>query len=119
VLLVDDDREITRGLMYRLRAKGYTVETAHGGNEGLAAVATCNPDAIILDIRMPDIDGLTVLSKLKADAQTSQIPVIMCSASLVDRKDALDLGASFFVQKPFDAAAIVAAIGAVSPGPEA
>lgn len=114
ILVVDDDREITRGLSYRLRAKGYEVKTAHGGEQGLTMANEHTPDAIVLDIRMPDVDGLTVLSRLKEDSQTSEIPVIMCSASLVDQKDALDRGASFFVQKPFDAPVLLAAIEAVS-----
>lgn len=115
VLIVDDDREIARGLMYRLKAKGYLVETAHGGEEGLAKANHAPPDAIILDIRMPDVDGLTVLSRLKEGGKTRSVPVIMCSASLVDQKDALERGASFFIQKPFDAVVLIAAIEAVTP----
>lgn len=116
ILVIDDDREIIRGLVYRLKANRYEVQVAHGGAEGLAAVTLSAPDAVVLDIRMPDMDGLTVLSKLKAAKETHEIPVIMCSASLVDQKDALDRGASFFVQKPFDAKVLVAAIQALSQG---
>ena len=114
ILIVDDDREITRGLTYRFKAKGYDVVTAGGGEEGLAMASKHKPDAIILDIRMPDIDGLTVLSRLKDDPATNPIPVIMCSASLVDQKDALERGASFFVQKPFEAPVLLASIEAVA-----
>lgn len=113
ILIIDDDHEIARGLGIRLKAKGYEVATAHGGKEGLALASEYKPDAIILDIRMPDMDGLTVLSGLQDGARTSSIPVVMCSASLVDQKDALDRGASFFVQKPFDAPVLFAAIEAV------
>jgi len=112
ILVVDDDQEITRGLSYRLKAKGYEVIIANGGKEGLATARDQQPDGIVLDIRMPDINGLTVLSELKQDQQTSWIPVIMCSASLVDQREALDRGASFFVQKPFDATRLLAAIEA-------
>ncbi len=114
VLIVDDDREIIRGLMYRLKAKGYDVTTAHGGEDGLTTATVDPPDAIVLDIRMPDIDGLTVLSRLRESEATRSVPVIMCSASLVDQKDALDRGASFFVQKPFDAQTLLAALEAVA-----
>ena len=113
ILIVDDDREITRGLSYRLKAKGYELETAHGGEAGMELAQSFQPDAIILDIRMPDVDGLTVLSRLKEDPATSFIPVIMCSASLVDKKDALNRGASFFVQKPFESQGLLATIEAV------
>ena len=114
ILVVDDDHEITRGLTFRLKAKGYLVLTANGGNQGLATATENIPDAIILDIRMPDIDGLTVLTQLKANPATSRIPVIMCSASLVDQKDALDRGASYFVQKPFESSELLAAIEAAT-----
>jgi len=100
--------------MHRFKAKGYEVEVANNGHDGLAAATQKRPDVILLDIRMPDVDGLTVLSRLKDDAQTQSIPVIMCSASLVDQKDALNRGASFFVQKPFEAAVLLAAVTAIS-----
>lgn len=115
VLVIDDDREIVRGITFRLKAYGYGVLAAHGGEAGFDLAKTHRPDAIILDIRMPDINGLAVLAKLKADDTTRTIPVIMCSASLVDQKEALDLGASFFVQKPFDSAALLSAVQAVLP----
>ena len=114
ILVVDDDREIARGLSYRLKAKGYEVQAAHGGEQGFTLACEERPDAVVLDIRMPDVDGLTVLSRLKDHPETKSIPVIMCSASLVDQKDALDRGASFFVQKPFEAEVLLAAIEAVS-----
>ena len=86
------------------------MHTASGGEQGLALAAAHRPDAIVLDIRMPDVNGLTVLSRLKEDKQLGCIPVIMCSASLVDQRDALDRGASSFVEKPFEAAKIIEAI---------
>lgn len=113
VLLIDDDRDIVRGLELRLKAKGFFVHVAYGGKDGLALAIEHRPDAIVLDIRMPDVTGLEVLEQLKSDARVSEIPVIMCSASLFDERATLDRGAHIFVQKPFDGAKLIKALQAV------
>ena len=113
ILVVDDDREITRGMMLRLRSKGYEVSTADSGEQAMVSVAERIPDAMVLDIRMPGMDGLEVLSKLKSDDRFCGIPIIICSASLVDKKDALGRGASYFVQKPYDTTSLIQAVAAV------
>ena len=122
VLLVDDDRDLLRGLTLRLSSAGYQVQTASDGEEALdrlgqakpvecvgAQPATLGvqnsaspPDAIVLDIRMPRMDGLTLLGHLRACPQTKAIPVIVISASVDGRtrKLAAELDARFFLQKP-------------------
>ncbi len=112
VLLVDDDRTIIQALAVRLRALGYDVLTAFDGNSGLALALREQPDAVVLDIRMPGLDGLTVLDRLRDHSATRDLPVIMLSASIVNEHEALDRGASFFLQKPYDAAALIAALQA-------
>lgn len=114
VVLVDDERELTRGLAILLRAAGFEVTTAASGLQGLTAISQTHPDVILLDIRMPDIDGLAVLSKVRAQHDTADTPVVMLSASLGEQtgKRALDLGAQFIVEKPYELKNLLAAMQA-------
>lgn len=113
VLLVDDDREIVRGVGIRLRAAGYEVLTAFDGQAGLQAAQENRPDAIVLDIRMPVMDGLTMLGKLRECPETRAIPVVVLSASAVaqGKSKALELGARYFLEKPYDPKSLVEAVG--------
>lgn len=115
LLIVDDDREIVRGLAIRLRAAGYEVLTAFDGQAGLAAAIAHQPDAIILDIRMPVMDGLEVLGGLRERVDTRSIPVVVVSANVVEqtRVKALDLGARCFLEKPYQAGTLIAAVRSV------
>lgn len=101
VLLIDDDDDVRTGTRYRLRHMGYDTVEAPNGEDGLALARSTVPDAVFLDVRMPGMDGLTVLNQLKRDPLTQGIPVIMLSASLVDQSSALDGGARFFLAKPY------------------
>jgi len=110
VLLVDDDLEVIMALKVRMRAAGYSVITAKNGVEGLQAARDEKPDAIVLDVRMPVMDGLETLAELKKDTNTSSIPVVMLSASVVDQHHALEAGARFFMPKPYDAPTVISAV---------
>lgn len=112
VLIVDDDREIVRGLTIRLRAAGHEVRCAYDGAAGLAAAIAERPGVIVLDIRMPGLDGFAVLAKLRERAETHGIPVIVLSANGVEsvRARALELGARHFLVKPYQAATLLAMI---------
>jgi DNA-binding response OmpR family regulator len=112
VLMVDDDREIVRGACLRLQAAGYRVLTAGDAEAGIAAAVTNHPDAILLDVRLPRRDGLSILADLKRRPETKQIPVVMLSASVVDQQAALDAGARFFLRKPYRGDLLVQAIQA-------
>jgi CheY-like chemotaxis protein len=101
VLVVDDDRDIVESLSIRLNAAGYEVRIAFDGQQGVAMATSREPDAIVLDVRMPKMDGMTALTKLKRHRATQDIPVIMLSASMCDQQAALLGGASFFVLKPY------------------
>jgi signal transduction histidine kinase len=110
LLIVDDDTQLLRGLEIRLTAAGFNVVTAVDGETALEVIAKGNPDMILLDNFMPGIEGWEVLSRLKSDPATADIPVVMLSAGLRDQQKCLDLGASFFLQKPCDVKTIVAAL---------
>ena len=101
ILVVDDD-STARDLLSRLLAKeGFQVATASGGDEGLRLARELQPVAVTLDVMMPGLDGWSVLSSLKADPATAQIPVVMCTI-LRDEAMAFSLGASDFITKPVD-----------------
>jgi DNA-binding response OmpR family regulator len=101
VLFVDDEREILIAATLRLGAAGYNILTACDGVDGMALAAERRPDVILLDVRMPRMDGLTALRELKRRSDTEDIPVIMLSASIIDRQEALDAGARTFLKKPY------------------
>lgn len=111
VLVTDDDRSIVELLARTLRQRGYAVMAAYDGKEAMAAVARKRPDAILLDIRMPVMDGYEVLEALKTNPETRDIPVVIMSAYQIDRNRAsvLDL-ATQLIGKPFDVEEFVAHI---------
>jgi DNA-binding response OmpR family regulator len=113
ILLVDDDRDILFGASLRLAAAGYKTITACDGDEGLESAQLNHPDAIVLDVRMPRMNGLVTLNRLRACQQTRSIPVVIVSASLVDQREALDSGAKFFLTKPYHGDALLAAVASV------
>ena len=103
ILAVDDSCESLALLDGVLTAAGYQVRSADSGELALAAVAASPPDLILLDIRMPGIDGLEVCRQLKAREATRQIPIILISA-VADAQDwvtGLQLGAADYISKPF------------------
>ena len=101
VLVVDDERAARDVLGKALTQEGYRVVTATGGQDGLRLARQEKPDAIILDVIMPDLDGWTVLRSLKTDAELCDIPVILVTV-LSDRDMGLALGAAEHLTKPID-----------------
>ena len=120
VLVVDDDRALARALAINLRARGYDVETALTGAGALAAAAARPPDVVVLDLGLPDLDGLEVLQGLRG---WTAVPVIVLSAREEQREkvQALDAGADDYVTKPFGMDELLARLRAAvrrgAPGP--
>jgi DNA-binding response OmpR family regulator len=110
ILVVDDDRDMVRGARLRLGAAGYETLVAFDGAEGVAKAIDNLPDAILLDILMPRMNGLRALVELRAHQQTKCIPIVMLSARVVDQQAALDAGARFFLTKPYRARKLLEAI---------
>jgi len=82
VLIVDDDAGVRKGLEKLLRAAGMLVSCAAGGAEALLRLSQVTPDLVLLDISMPDIDGFEFLRRIRADAPTADLPVVMFSAKV-------------------------------------
>ena len=115
ILLIEDDREIARALLLRLKAVGHDPFAMHEGGSGLAAAIATIPDIIILDLRLPDMDGFAVLQQLQQLQQhdiARLIPVIVVSANVAERakREAMLLGAHCFIEKPYDFRKLVSAI---------
>jgi two-component system, OmpR family, KDP operon response regulator KdpE len=110
-LIIDDETQIRRLLRVCLEAGGYRVEEAATGQEGITQAAQRRPDVVVLDLGLPDLDGLNVLKRLR---EWSQVPVIVLSVR--DREEdkiaALDQGADDYVTKPFSTGELLARLRA-------
>jgi DNA-binding response OmpR family regulator len=104
ILAVDDEENVVRLIQIRLQALGYEVTPAHDGETALRLVAEKSPDLVLLDVMMPKVDGFEVLRRLKADAATAAIPVIMLTArgQFEDLRFGYGHGAEWYLHKPFD-----------------
>ncbi len=112
VLLIDDDQAISAALTVRLRAAGHEIILAADGTSGIQRAEDHFPDVILLDIRMPGIDGYEVCRRLKANPQLSDIPVIFVSANATEStaQQAYEVGGWSFISKPYEPAAVLAVI---------
>ncbi|MGH2708239.1 MAG: response regulator [Actinomycetota bacterium] len=112
MLVVDDEPQIRRALSVGLRGHGHEVVPAARGSEGLEIIATGGIDAVILDLGLPDLDGVEILRRLRG---WSEVPVIILSvrAAQDDKVRALDAGADDYVEKPFGMGELLARIRAV------
>lgn len=117
LVIAEDSPHMLRLLEMTLRKAGHTWTACAAGDAALAAIRTQKPDAAILDIIMPGMDGLDVLSALKADAATAGIPVIMLTArgQTLTRQQAEESGASAFLTKPFSPTELLATIARFTP----
>ena len=106
ILVADDEQEIRNLLDHFLKGQGYEVILASDGHEALKLAVEENPQVIILDIKMPGLDGLEVCKQLKENEQTKLIPVIVITGFEDNKMEALNIGADDFVNKPFDMAEI-------------
>ena len=104
VLIIEDEKHIQSILEYNLRLDGFEVYVADDGPKGLELASELRPEVILLDWMLPGMDGLVVLSELKKEAGTENIPVFMLTAKAMkqDYVQALKQGADDYIAKPFD-----------------
>ncbi len=103
IMVVDDNHDLVEIVRLTLESKGFNVRCAYNGQELFTGLEELKPDLIILDVMMPQMDGLKVLTRLKGDPGTASIPVIILTAK-VEYKDVLEgyqMGANYYITKPF------------------
>ena len=112
ILVVDDTPDLLAFVSSRLRAAGYDVRSSGSGEQALSEVAAKRPDLVLLDIRMKGMDGLEVCRRLKAEADTRSIPIILMSglAELEDSLTGFELGVADYINKPFHLAELLARV---------
>ncbi len=109
ILAVDDERHIVRLVQINLQKAGYEVVTATNGREALEQVGKEKPDLVVMDVMMPEMDGLEALEKMKADPEMAEIPVIMLTAKAQDADvfSGWQKGADLYLTKPFNPAELL------------
>ena len=115
VLVVDDDPDILKFVQVNLELEGYSAESAENGRIALDAAKDSPPDLVLLDVMMPEMDGLTVLRRLRSSPATANVPVILLTAKALaeDRVRGLDFGADDYITKPFDVGELMARVRSV------
>ena len=115
ILVVDDEQDILDLIEYNLSKSGFSVILAKSGSEALTLAESENPDIILLDLMLPDLDGFDVCKMLKGNSNTSHIPIIMLTAKGEDADivTGLELGANDYVVKPFSQRILIARIRAI------
>ncbi|MDP1809241.1 MAG: response regulator, partial [Actinomycetota bacterium] len=112
ILIIDDEPAVVELVEAKLRTSGYETLTATNGRDGIEAAHASNPNLVLLDILMPEIDGFEVCRRLKADKETESIPIMFLSGKLLERDvvKGLELGADDYIIKPFSPRELVARI---------
>jgi CheY-like chemotaxis protein len=121
ILIVDDDEAVSHVLSRRLQQQGFETRVADSGKLGLAMARSQQPELILLDLRLPDIDGFALCQQLVDDPETAEIPVIIVSG--MERPDIIRrsraAGCHYFVRKPYDPNALLVLIERALGEPEA
>jgi len=104
ILIIEDDLDVAEMLNAYFHVQGYEVFTVNWGEDGVRSCQTVHPDLVILDIRLPDIDGYEVARRLRGDRRTADVPIIFLTEKRdrADRLQGLELGADDYITKPFD-----------------
>jgi DNA-binding response OmpR family regulator len=115
VLAADDDEDILELIAFRLEHSGYTVLQARDGEEALDLARTSRPDLAVLDVMMPKIDGFEVTRRLREDASTTRMPIILLTARTqeADVQRGFDAGADDYIRKPFSPQELRARVQAI------
>jgi two-component system phosphate regulon response regulator PhoB len=113
ILVVDDEPDVTELVSYKLRREGYEVEVINNPLEIMGKAREFSPHLFILDIMMPDLDGIKICRMIRADTRLSNVPIIFLTAKgeIEDRIKGLESGADDYIAKPFDAKELVLRVG--------
>jgi two-component system, OmpR family, response regulator MprA len=113
ILVVDDDRSVRDALRRALTLGGYEVDAAEDGRQALSRLSSSSPDAVVLDVGMPEVDGLEVCRRLRGAGDRTPILMLTARDAVSDRIDGLDAGADDYLVKPFDVGELKARIRAL------
>jgi two-component system phosphate regulon response regulator PhoB len=115
ILVIEDDKDISELMEFNLKAENFRVELSYNGKEGLQKAQKGLPDLILLDLMLPDLNGLEVCKELKRDNRTKHIPIIMVTAkgSEMDRVVGFELGADDYLAKPFSTRELILRVKAI------
>jgi two-component system response regulator MprA len=113
ILVVDDDPGVRSSLERALRLEGYEVDTAPDGTAGLRSLALSPPDAVVLDLGLPDLDGLEVCRRLRSTGDDTPVLILTARDAIDDRVQGLDAGADDYLVKPFALAELLARLRAL------
>lgn len=115
ILVVDDEPDVTELVSYKLKREGYEVAIINNPLEILGTAREFNPDLFVLDIMMPDLDGLKICRMIRADKKLSRVPIIFLTArgEVEDRIRGLESGADDYISKPFDTKELALRIGLI------
>ncbi len=102
VLIADDEVEFASTLMTRLQLRNFSVESVNSGKSALEAVARDTPDVVLLDLKMPDLDGLEVLARIRQDHPELKVFILTGHGSFEAGKEGMKLGANDYIMKPVD-----------------
>ena len=117
ILIIDDDPANRDILRARLEAAGHEVAEAHDGEKGFQLLVAGRPDLVFLDVMMPRVDGWQICRKIKNNAETKAIPVVMLTAlsQQIDQLRGYESGADDFMTKPWDTGRLMAVLGKLLP----
>jgi len=115
ILVVEDDRDISELITYNLQREGYDIACLYDGSQAVDFVKKRKPELIILDLMLPEVDGIEICRTLKSDAATKHIPIVMLTAKgeEADVVVGLQMGADDYIPKPFSPKVLVARIKAI------
>ena len=121
VLIVDDEPHMLRLTELSLKKGGFEILIGHNGREALEIAAREQPDLIVMDVVMPELDGLTALQQLKENPVTAAIPVIMLTmrGQTMARQQAVESGAAIYITKPYSPSQLLAEAKRILAGPSA
>src|SRR5262249_38529157 len=115
ILVVEDEKDLQEVLAYNLRQAGHSVIVVGSGREALGGVPEQRPDLVLLDLMLPDVAGIEICRKLKSEAGTREVPIVMVTAKgdEVDRVVGFELGADDYVVKPYSLRELLLRVDAV------
>ncbi len=115
ILIVEDEKDVVELIRYNLTKEGFRCDAAYNGHQALEKTPVTLPDLILLDLLLPEVDGLEVCKRLKSSPQTEHIPIVMVTAKSdeADIVTGLELGADDYITKPFSPKVLVARVRAV------